>query len=223
MKNAMELQRDVLDELAWEPSLDAGGIGVAVHDGIVTLSGHVDSYLDKRAAIKAVKRVAGVRGIADDMQVRLPSSMQRDDTDIAQAAVRALEWNTSVPRDRVRVTVENGWITLEGDLEWQYQRKAAEKAVANLVGVHGVTNRITVKPRVQPANVESKIRSAFTRHAELDAEQVHVEVTGSKITLRGNVRSWGEYEQAEWAAWSVPGVTNVENFLRVRQDAPALL
>lgn len=223
MKGSMELQRDVLDELAWEPSLDAAGLGVAVHEGIVTLSGQVNSYLDKRVAIKAAKRVGGVRGIADDMEVHLPSSMQRDDTDIAQAGVRALEWNNSVPRNRVKVLAENGWITLEGDVEWQYQKKAAEKAVANLTGVHGVTNQITVKPRVQPANVESKIRSAFTRHAELDADEVHVEVAGTKITLRGNVRSWGEYEQAEWAAWSVPGATDVENFLRVRQDAPALL
>lgn len=223
MKTAKDLQRDVLAELAWDPTLDAAAIGVAAHDGIVTLSGYVRSYAEKRAAENATKRVAGVQGIADDLEVRLSSSARRDDTDIARAAVSALEWSTLVPAERIRVTVEHGWLTLEGDVDWQYERKAAEKAVASLTGVHGVVNKVTVKPPVAPALVEEKIRNAFKRHAELDADRVRVEVSESKVTLRGRVESWGEYERAEWAAWSAPGVTQVENHLWVETETPSLV
>lgn len=223
MKSASDLQRMVLDELQWEPSLNAGEIGVSVNNGVVTLTGHVESYTAKRSAEKATKRVAGVRGVANDLVVQLPSTAVRDDTDIAQAAVTALQWNTSVPDDRVKVSVSNGWITLEGMVEWQYQKDAASKAVRNLTGVHGVTNRITLKPHANVTQVKEKIEAAFRRSADIDSKHVRVVVEGDRVILRGDVRSWKEYEDAEWAAWSAPGVTDVENRLVVEDEMAAFV
>ena len=215
MKTTTELQHDVIEELDFDPTLDASQIGVSASDGVVTLSGHVGSYADRLAAEKAAKRVLGVRGVANDLKVVLIAGMERDDTDIAQAAVHALRWDTWIPKDAVTVTVKSGWVTLEGALDWQYQRDAACRAVEHLTGVKGVTNLITIKPRVLPGEVERRIHASFRRAAILDAKKVHVGTVGGRVILRGAVRSWAERADAERAAWSVTGVTEVENNLAV--------
>jgi osmotically-inducible protein OsmY len=215
MKTPGELKTDVLDELAFEPSLDEAGIGIAVNDGVVTLTGHVKSYAEKMAAERAAKRVHGVHGIANDLKVELWPGFQHDDTDIAQAAVNALRWNTWLPEGAVTTVVKDGWVTLDGSVPWQYQKIEAGRSVANLQGVKGVSNQIAVQSPVQATQVERRVQSAFQRTASLDARQVHVETAGSTVILRGTVRSWAEHEDAERAAWSIPGVTAVRNELAI--------
>lgn len=210
-----ELQEDVIRELKWEPSVDSAHIGVAAKNGVVTLTGYVSSYVEKWAAEKAAKRVHGVRAVANDIEVKLPGSSQRSDEEIAEVVVSALKANTLVPDDKIKVTVSKGWVTLEGELEWQYQKTAAEDAVRYLSGVKGVSNLITVKPRLSPSELKNKIEQAFKRSAELDAQRITVEVDGSKAVLRGTVRSWAEREAAEREAWAAPGVSSVENHITV--------
>jgi len=208
------LRDDVLLELKWDPKISsASDIAVAVKDGVVTLSGFVPSFWEKDAAEKAVKRVYGVRGIANDIEVKL--FWQRTDPEIARAAVRELESHVSIPADRIKVTVKDGWVTLEGTVDWEYQKSLAESAMKKLKGVSGVTNKIQVTPKAFAAEVKSKIEEALRRSAELDARRITVKIEGSTVKLYGSVSSWAERDEAERAAWSAPGTTMVENHILV--------
>ncbi|MCQ4163497.1 BON domain-containing protein [Tahibacter harae] len=210
-----QLRQNVIDELAFEPSIDAASIGVAAEHGVVTLSGHVSSYPQKMAAERAVWRVKGVRGIAQDIEVRLPGHKRRADDEIAQRAVNILAWNTQVPQDAVKVRVSEGWVTLSGEVSWNHQRTAAEKAVRELSGVVGVFNQIEIAPHVQPADVKQRIATALSRHARLEADRIGIVVDGTTVTLSGDVDSWDERIAAESAAWAVSGVRNVVDRLRI--------
>ena len=220
MKTDSVLQRDVMTELKWEPTIRAAEIGVAVKDGVVTLSGDVDTYGMKWAAERAVKRVSGVKGLYEEINVRLPDPYKRSDEDIAGSARNILDWNFWVPSDRVKVMVQNGWITLSGDVDWFYQKERAEDAVRHMIGISGVTSRITIKPPVPTVKVfevKNGIEDALKRNARLlrDADKIKVETSGSKVILRGSVGSWADYEEAEYAAYCAPGVSEVENKLAV--------
>ena len=196
MKTDAELQQDVMNELKWEPTLKAAEIGVAVKDGVVTLSAYVDSYVKKWAAERAAARIFGVRAVAEAIKVRLPGSLKRSDEDVARAVANVLEWNVLVPHDRVKVQVQDGLVTLSGEVEWGYQKFAAEEAVRYLIGVVWLSNQITVKPTVKPLDVKAKIESAFQRNALLDSRRITVETRGGLVILRGSVRSWGERAEA---------------------------
>ena len=223
MRSDADIKRDVEDELRWDPDVDPTDIGVAVKDGVVTLTGFVRSYYQKWEAEIAAKRVAGVVGVANDLEVRLPGVDERPDPEIARDAVAEIRIQLPVSADNIRVVVKDGWVTLEGEVEWNYQREIAENAVRPLRGVRGISNLIKVKPKVEPSELKHKIEEAFRRHAEIDAQRVTVEVNGSEVVLRGTVRSWAERQEAERVAWSAPGITKVDNriVVRVTDDATA--
>ena len=215
MKTDLQLHKDVLDELRWDPQVNEAEIGVSVKDGVVTLTGFVPTFAQKYAAEKVVERVAGVRAVAEDLLVRPPDGFVHNDTDIAHAVVKALSSDIEVPADKVMATVQRGWITLKGEVNWNFQKTSAERAVRYLGGVKGISNLIEVKPKASPTEVKAKIEAALKRNAELDAKLIEVQTTDGKVILKGNVRSWAERADAEHAAWAAPGVKEVDDRLVV--------
>jgi osmotically-inducible protein OsmY len=210
-----QLQDSVQAALDWEPSVDAADIGVTVDQGVVTLRGDVRTYTEKAAAERVALSVYAVKAVANDLTVHLSGAFRRTDSDIALAAVNALKWNSQVPADKISVVVTGGWVTLSGELDWYFQRESAEHLVRDLLGVVGVTNHITVKPRVSVVDIEAKIEAALKRSAELDARRIHVGAKDGQVTLTGTARSWAERQQAERAAWSAPGVKLVDDRIAV--------
>jgi len=215
MKTDAQLKQDILAELSWDPAIRSTDVGVIVKDGVVTLTGHLAHYPEKAAVEHAVQRVSGVRAIAIEMDVQLEPGLARNDSDIAASAEHALQWSVLVPSGRIQLMVEKGWLTLRGEVEWDYQRRAAEKAVSDLLGVIGVTNLVKVKPSVRSALVEKNVHDALARQAERAAKSVKISIDGSTVTLRGSVHSWAERAAVQGAAWSAPGVSTVLNELTV--------
>jgi osmotically-inducible protein OsmY len=216
-KASSSIRTDVLNELNWTPGLDESEVRIAVDDeGVVTMTGHVPSWTERRKAEQAIKKVRGAHAVANDLEVRTAMSSKRDDTDIAEAALLALRWNYSVPEDKITVTVTNGGVTLEGDVDWQYQRDAARRAVQDLTGVKFVKNAVNVEPHVKAQKIKAGIASAFKRNAQIDAARVQVDTDHGRVKLTGTVHSWAEKREAASVAWAAPGVIGVENELRVR-------
>lgn len=215
MKSDYQIQEDVMEELKWQPFLKASEIGVAVKNGVVTLSGHVDSYSKKVTAENAAKKVVGVKAVAEEIEVGISPSYRKTDAEIAEAVLNALKWHNAVQEEKIKIKVEDGYVKLEGEVEWDYQRTMAKTAIENLAGVRFVTNLITVKPKISPSDIQKKINAAFHRSATVDSGKIEVDVDGSKVTLSGTVRSIAEKEDAENAAWFAPGVTSVVNNIEI--------
>jgi osmotically-inducible protein OsmY len=215
MKSDLEIQQDVISQLKWEPFVKASEIGVSVKNGIVTLSGLVDSYSKKIAAETAVRKVSGVKAIAEDIQIGVSPSFRKTDTEIAESVLNALKWHSAVPDEKIKIKVEDGIVTLDGELEWEYQRTSAKNAVVNLMGVKNVISNLIVKPKALVSDIKNKISAALHRAATIDAEKISIDVSGNKVILRGQVRSYAEKEDAEDAAWSAPGIASVVSYLEM--------
>ena len=215
IKTDAQLQRDVIDELKWDPAVGQSEIGVAAKDGVVTLSGEVPSFAKKYAAVRAAERVSGVRAIAEEVTVHLPTVSKRTDTEIAHAVSERLRWDIDVPDERVKARVEDGWVWLEGEVDWQYQKNSAERSIRYLTGVKGVSNLVSIRKHASVPDVKSRIENALKRHAEQDADRIKIEAIDGTITLRGEVGSWAERRDVERAAWSAPGVTMVDDQLAI--------
>lgn len=215
MKTDLEIQKNVMEELKWEPFLNASEIGVAVKSGVVTLSGTVDSYAKKISAEKAAKRVLGVKAVAENIDVKLGVGTKKNDTEIAETVLNTLKWHSAVEENKIKIKVENGWVTLEGEVEWEFQRNAAKTAIEGLTGVLGIFNNIKIKPMITPTDIKQKISAAFHRSATVDSEKVMVNVIGGKVILSGKVKSYAEKKEAENAAWFAPGVNQVDNQLEI--------
>ncbi|MGY2897296.1 BON domain-containing protein [Deinococcus sp. UYEF24] len=215
MKHDQQLQEQVMAELRFSQAVNPAQIGVTVTDNVVTLTGTVETFMQKLAAVQAAERVSGVHGVADEIEIDLGAAHQRTDSEIALAALEALTWSWIVALQAVKVRVDHGWLTLEGDLAWDYQRQAAQDAVTGLIGVRGIRNMISLRPVANPSEVEGSIKRAFERRSEQDAKQVMVAVSGGQVTLSGETFSWAEREQAANAAWSTVGVTRVENHIKI--------
>jgi osmotically-inducible protein OsmY len=214
--NDKQLRQNIIDELEFEPSVDSQDIGVAVSDGVVTLSGHVSSYAEKIAAQHAVQRIKGVRAIAQEIEVRYPGEKKTADDEIAKRALTILKWDAVIPGDAVKVTVQKGWVLLTGEVDWQFQKKAAEDAIRKLSGVTGVSNSITINPRVSASDIKRKIEDALARNARVEARAIQVDVSdGNKVRLEGAVDSWDDRDIVEHTAWSVPGVQSVDDRLAI--------
>jgi osmotically-inducible protein OsmY len=209
------LQQAVLDELDWEPSVHSANIGVTANNGVVTLTGYVGSYAEKWAAERAAGRVSGVKAVAEELEVRYPLSEKQGDDDIAKRALQVLSWDVRVPKDKVKIKVEKGWVILAGDVDWHYQRNAAEADVRKLHGVIGVSDNINIKPSVGASDVSAKISAALKRNAQIEADNITVTAEGGKVTLSGKVKTWHDRDLAQWTAWSAPGVTQVDDRLTI--------
>lgn len=217
-KTNAQIQKDVYDELKWDPRINETEVGVSVLEGVVTLSGFVPLYAEKIAAQEAAKRVAGVIAVVDDIKVKALSAFKKDDQDIAKAALSALEWHVWIPHNNIKLVVDDGWITLSGELEWDYQRRAVESSVRYLSGVKGIINNISLKPSISSKDVKEKIEKAILRMAQDDIAKINVSSSDSEIRLFGSVSSWAEKSNAESAAWSVPGVAKVKNEIRIQPN-----
>lgn len=223
MKTDSQIQKDVIEELKWQPYLNASEIGVAVRNGIVTLSGHVDSYAKKLQAEKAVKKIEGVKAVAEEIEVGISPSLKKTDTDIAEAVLNAIKWHSGIPENKLKVKVEDGVVLLEGEVEWAYQRNNAKSAVEHLAGVRSVINSINLKPKLTAGDITHKISAAFQRSAVVDAAKIAATVIGQRVILNGTVRSVAEKDDAEDAAWNAPGVVIVENKIKVEIPQHALV
>jgi osmotically-inducible protein OsmY len=215
MKSDLQLKKDIEAELEWDPAIKATNVGVAVKDGIVTLSGHLETYAETYATERAVQRVQGVKSVAVELDVKLDPNHHRTDADIAAAAESSMRWHSLVPADRIKARVEKGWVTLSGEVEWDYQRQQAVKAVRPLTGVIGVTDNIAIKPKVNAANIRQRIHDAMERQADREAKNIEVTVSGQTVTLHGKVHSWAERTAIQGAAWSAPGISAVINQIEV--------
>jgi osmotically-inducible protein OsmY len=223
MKTDAEIQKNVMEELKWESAVHSSDIGVSVKNGVVTLSGTVDTYMEKKAAEKATLKVVGVKGIAEDIEIKLTYRDQKTDAELAQAVVNSLTWNVLVPDDKIKIKVENAWVTAEGMVEWAYEKNAVRDAISGIVGVKGISNLVKVTPKINPADVKKKITAAFERSASIDANSIRIEDIGNKVILTGKVRSYAEKREAERAAWNAPGVAAVENNIEVKLPSYAEL
>lgn len=221
MKTDIEIQKDVMEELKWEPLLTASEIGVAVKQGVVTLSGTVDTYSKKEEAESAAKRVSGVKAVAEDIEVKPFATSMKNDTEIARMIADSLKWHSAVQEEKIKVKVEDGWVTLEGGVEWEYQKEAIKNTIKNLTGVKGISNLITVKPSTTARDIKQKISLAFHRSATVDAGKIDVEIRDNKAILTGKVRSWAEKNDAENATWKAPGITSIENKLLIDTEVYA--